>query len=213
MKLLTSILLFLVLGSSTFYAQDFYYGPKIGINVNHLTFSGNDAKEWQDNSKFMVSSHIGGFVEIVYSEFFSVQPELLYSIKGARFKDPAEDDYKSAYVLKNITLPIMFKYFVKEQVSLELGPQVSYLLSAKNIEVNGIFSSNLGSEAAGIDVHDEFNHLDIGIAAGVGYITKTGFYLGARYEYGLLDISESTEMWDNTLKNGTIMVSAGFSFN
>ncbi len=194
-------------------AQEIYYGPKIGINISSLSFSGNDAAVLKQNSGMKLSTHLGGFVEFVINDFFAVQPELLYSVKGARFKTDTDADYKSAFVLEYISLPIMVKYFVKERIAIEAGPQIAYLLRAENVETSGLFSSNLGNEAVAINLYNEMKPLDLGVALGVGYITKSGFYLGARYEYGILDIAKPKDSQDISIKNGNIMLSAGFTLN
>jgi hypothetical protein len=214
MKNKFSILVLVLFGFQILTAQqEFYYGPKVGISASHLLFSGDGTEVLKENSGLAMNTHIGGFVEIVLSEFFSIQPELMYSVKGARFRDNAAEDYKSAFVYKYLTLPVIAKYYATEKISIEGGPYVSYLLSAKNVEVNGIFSSNYGSEAAAIDLKDDRNPLDVGVALGVGYITKTGFYLSTRYEYGLMNSYKSTEFPDVKMNNGNIMLSAGFSLN
>ena len=213
-KVLISLIVIFLGSQMSWSQQDIYYGPKVGFNVSHLMISGQDGALLKDESGMKLSTHIGGFVELVFSDFISLQPELLYNVKGATFKSSEDDDYKSAYVYKYLTLPVMFKYFVKERISIEGGPQFSYLLSAKNVEVNGIFSSNMGSEAAAVNLYDDMKHIDLGFALGGGYITKSGFYFSARYEFGLFDVSkpQDTEK-ELSLRNGSIMLSAGFSVN
>ncbi len=212
MKALYFILL-LFLTNYTCFAQDIYYGPKIGVNVSNMNFSGEDVKELKENSGMKLSTHLGGFVEFAINDYFAVQPELIYTVKGAGFRTDADKSYKSAYVLKYISLPVMAKYFVKERISIEAGPQVAYLLSAKNVEINGIFSSPIGSEAAAIDLYNTTKPIDLGIVLGAGYITKSGFYFGARYEYGIFDIAKPKEGEQKSFRNGNIMLSAGFSMN
>lgn len=193
--------------------REIYYGAKVGMNTSHLFFSGSDTELLKQNSGMKISSHIGGFVEIVFNDFFSLQPELLYSVKGARFRENENTDFKSAYVFKYITLPVLAKYFVKEKITIEGGPYVSYLLSAKNEEIKGFFSSNTGDEEASIDLKKNMNSIDAGVALGVGYITKSGFYLSTRYEYGILNTSKTLEGIDKKINNGNIMLSAGFTLN
>ena len=213
-KAIISLILLTLVMPSTWSQQDIYYGPKVGFNVSHLMISGQDGDLLKDESSMKLSTHIGGFVELVFSDFISLQPELLYNVKGATFKNSEEDDYKSAYVYKYLTLPVMFKYFVKERISIEGGPQFSYLLSAKNVEVNGIFSSNIGSEAAAINLYDDMKPIDLGFALGGGYISKSGFYLSARYEFGLFDVSKPQDTNnDLSLRNGNVMLSVGYSVN
>lgn len=192
-------------------AQDVYYGPKLGLNVTHLMLSGDASEGLKGNNGMKLSTHLGGFVEIIFSDYFSLQPELLYTVKGARFKNEDVDEYKSAYVYKYISLPILAKYYVTKNITIEGGPQISYLLSAKNVEVKGIFSSPVGSEAAAIDLKKDMKPIDLGIALGGSYLTKSGFYLGIRYEFGVFDISNPQDDSDLSIRNGTIMLTTGLS--
>lgn len=191
MNRLFTILFCALFTESILSAQDYNYGPKVGFNVSHIYFSGADTETIQEMSGMKISTHIGGFVEIVFNDFFSVKPELLYTVKGARYRDGADEEYKSAYVYKYITLPVMAKYYIKERISIEGGPYVSYLLSAKNVEINRFFSSNIGSEAAAIDLKGDMNIIDAGVAWGVGYMTKSGFYFSTHYEFGVLNTAKN----------------------
>ena len=213
MRKLSKTVLILLLGFQYLSAQDIFYGPKVGVNINQMMFSGNDTDLLKDMSGMKIASHIGGFVEYFFTDAIAVQPELLYTIKGASFKDATDEEYTSAYVLKYISIPVMAKYYVSKSFSVEIGPYASYLLSAKNVEVNGIFSSALGSEAAAIDLKDSFKPFEFGAALGFTYVTKKGIYLGARYEYGILDIAKPLEDVDASFRNATIMASVGFSLN
>ena len=62
-------------------AQEVQFGAKAGVNFANLT--GDDV----DNSDMRTSFHLGVVAEIKINEKFSVQPELLYSSKGASSKD------------------------------------------------------------------------------------------------------------------------------
>jgi hypothetical protein len=210
-KLAFTIVLFISMLTSL-KAQDIYYGPKVGANLTHFFYSGEDADYLKDMSKLKLASHFGVFAEIVFDDFFSVQPELLYSVKGARYRISDDDDFKSSYVLKYLSLPVVAKYYVTKEISLEAGPQVAYLLSAKNIETSDDLSSNLGEEAASIDIKNQMQSIDFGATAGVGYLTKTGFYISARYTFGILNAHKSLADENTIMHNGAVQVSFGFSF-
>jgi len=212
MKNIVFASLIFVISMANMKAQDVYFGPKVGVNLTHFIFTGEDADSFKDMHKMKLSSHFGGFAEIVFDDYFSLQPELLFSIKGARFRDSDEDDFKSAYVLKYISLPIIAKYYISKEISLEAGPQVAYLLSAKNIETSDTLVSNLGHEAASVDIKDRMEDFDFGVTAGVGYLTKTGFYISARYNFGILNAKIEEEGIDTVFHNGTAQLSFGFSF-
>ena len=137
---------------------------------------------------------------------------MLYSVKGDRFTIDSDDTFESSFVYKYLSLPIVLKYYATEEISIEVGPQVAYLLSAKNLETSELYSSEYGEEEASIDVKDFMQVYDLGATAGVGYLTKSGFYLSARYNMGLINTSKDEADLLGSFKNGTIQLSAGFSF-
>lgn len=192
-------------------AQDVYYGPKLGLNVTHLMLSGEASEGLKGNNGMKISSHFGGFAEIIFSDYFSLQPELLYTVKGSTFKKEVVDEYKSAYVYKYISIPILVKYYVTKDISIEGGPQFSYLLSAKNVEVKGVFSTPIGAEAAAVELKKDMKPIDLGFALGGSYFTKSGIYLGIRYEFGILDVSKPLDESDLSIRNGAIMLTTGLS--
>jgi hypothetical protein len=60
---------------------------------------------------------------------------------------------------------------------LEAGPQVGFLMNAKN---------KVGSTST--DVKDDLNGAVFSIPAGIGYLTSTGLGFDARYNFGISNI-------------------------
>ena len=181
-------------------AQDISYGLKAGLNYSNWSFS-NDGPEFDSRLSF----HVGGVVEFGLSEKFAVQPELLYSSVGAKMdysSSPtrvASDDYL-VYALDYLSIPVMAKYYVAEGFSLEVGPQIGILLSAK-IKYDG------ESE----DVKELFKSTDFGAGIGAGYKMENGLFINARYVLGLSNVLEdSGDEWG---KNNAFQFSLGYKFN
>lgn len=210
MKKILIIVVFTLFYTVSIKAQQIYFGPKLGGNISHFMYSG-DNTSFFDTKKMKLASHIGAFVEIPINDYFSIQPELLYSIKGARFNINTEKDYESKYVYKYLSLPIIAKYFVSEKISLEGGPQFAYLLSAKNIERSDVYASNLGHESASVNIREDMQVYDLGVTAGVGYLTDTNFYISVRYNIGLSNIYKDIPETRNVLRNGVFQLSLGYS--
>ena len=173
-------------------AQEMSFGAKAGLNIANL---GADAET--DGS--LVGFHVGGVAEFPISENFSIQPELLYSMQGAKVVfvdefDVMEADLKLSY----INVPIMAKYYVMEGLSLEVGPQIGFLMSAK-----------VDDE----DVKDGYKSIDFGLNGGVGYKTEMGLFFQARYNAGLAAINEEFE-GDGGAKvtNNVVSFSVGYTF-
>ena len=209
-KIILSVAAMLTFGFVS--AQEVEFGVKGGVNI--ANFTGDET----DDLESKIGFHIGGFAEIKISEKFSVQPELLFSTQGTKMKEKySEDgfDYDVSAKINTsyINIPIMAKLYVTEGFSLEAGPQIGFLMSAKTkaeatVSAGGITQS--GSEE--VDVKDQFNTVDFGLNFGLGYKFTENLSAGARYNLGLSDINKEVEGEAISVKNSVIQVSIGYSF-
>lgn len=189
-------------------AQDVKYGVKGGVNISN--FSGDTDGT---DLKSRVGFNIGGFVEIKFSEKFALQPEILYSTQGTKFKNVGAEVGGSFYTgdinfnLAYINIPVMFKYYGTKKFSIEAGPQIGFLTSAKSkTKLDGFNRTNQ------IDVKDIFESIDFGLNLGAGYDFTENIFVGARYNFGLANIAK-TEAGDNTkLHNSVFSFSVGYKF-
>ena len=200
-KITLSIVAVLAFGFAN--AQEVKFGAKAGLNVSTLTGDVNDASS-------RVGFHVGGFAEIKLSDKFSVQPELLYSAQGAKFETSGagfseEDKFNLAY----LNVPVMAKYYVAEKFSLEAGPQIGFLLSAKN---DFSYSDSGESESGKVDIKDGFKSIDFGVNFGAGYDFTENLSVGVRYNLGLSNIAEKVEGSDAKVKNSVFSLSVGYKF-
>ena len=90
----------------------------------------------------------------------------------------------------------MAKYYVAKGLSIEAGPQIGYLFSAKNESV---------------DVKDSFKKIDFGANVGLGYKLENGLNFGVRYNLGLSNINNVSGSSDK-YKNGVLQASVGYFF-
>ena len=186
------IIAIIVFGLTNLNAQEVKFGAKAGLNLASIT--GDETDGIESRTAF----HVGAVAEISISDKFSVQPELLYSAQGAKDSFEGIDvDAKIDY----LNLPIMAKYYVAEGFSLELGPQVGFLLSAK---------AEGGGES--IDFKDETKGIDFGANFGVGYKLESGLNFGARYNLGLSNINDGEDSDDFKNQNSVIQLSVGYFF-
>ena len=174
-------------------AQEF--GAKAGVNFASL----NGDEDFDGRTSFFV----GGVVEFEISESFSIQPELLYSSQGAKSSFSEEGfDFESTIKLDYLNIPIMAKYYVTEGLSIEAGPQVGFLLSAKaEVKEDG--------ESDSEDIKDELKSVDFGLNFGLGYKLDSGLNFGARYNLGLSNVPDED---DFDLKNGVFQIAIGYFF-
>src|SRR5690606_35993703 len=123
MKKITLTLLGLVAFSTSALAQqEVKFGPKAGVNF--ATFNGKDAGD----AKMLTSFHVGAFAEIMFTDQFAIQPEVLYSAQGAKSEEMGTDiKVKADY----INIPIMAKYYVIDNLAIEAGPYVGFLMKSE----------------------------------------------------------------------------------
>lgn len=152
-------------------AQDVKFGVKAGLNVSNFT---GDVS----NAKSRIGYQVGGLVDIKVSDKFSVQPELVYTSLGAK------DDSFGTSVTVNVdylAVPVMARYYVADKFSLEAGPQIGFLLSAK-----------VKADGDSADVKDSFESTDFGVNLGAGFDFTENLSAGIRYTVGISNIAKDS---------------------
>lgn len=183
-------------------AQETKFGIKGGVNLSTLT---GDVQHTSSKIGF----HIGGFAEFKISDKFSIQPEVLYSTQGTKEKGFGTDfqgqvyEIELNYKLAFINVPILAKYYVAEKFSLEAGPQIGFLVTAKNEYT----APGISEES---DVKNDFGSIDIGVDFGAGYDFTEKFSLGLRYNLGLTNLHKDIDYYK--IKNSVFLLSAGYKF-
>jgi hypothetical protein len=156
-------------------------GIKAGAN-----FADQEVKDI--NTKTVTDFHVGAYLNVNFSDKFGIRPEVLYSAYGTKWDDVKVDyDY--------IAIPIMIRIMPVKILSLEAGPQFSFLTKA---EVEGVG-----------DVKDQLKSNDFGLAFGAGLRLPLGLNVGARYVLGFTNISEVSE---EEIKNRTFQLYLAWTF-
>lgn len=180
------------------------FGLKAGLNLANL---------YSDNVKdenFKAGLNAGLFAKLPVARGFSIQPELLYSNKGARQTydiGPFEGEYR--FNLHYIELPVLAVINVAKNFNIHAGPYVSYLAGAN---ITRLDEDNDVNDITNLEA-DNFNRIDYGLAGGIG-LDFQNLTVGARYNYGLNEIGESGlsgEVTKNS-KNSVINFYVGFAF-
>lgn len=206
-KLFITFLLVFVLASVTrvALAQDngLRVGIKGGLNVTNLwTDEVSD-----DNARY--GFHVGVYTQLFESDVFAIQPEILFSTKGAKFEDDADGFEGSLdFNMNYLDIPVLAVFKLGDAAEIHVGPYFGYLLSAKaNID------GDIDFEEDNID-RSNFKTWDYGISAGVGF-NAGPVQIGARYNYGLQKIADSDEaefvLGDAKHSNAQLYIS--FNFN
>lgn len=202
MKKLLIISAIAFVGLTAVNAQEVEFGLKGGINLSTIT--GDDYVNFDNRTCF----HFGAVVEIGITENFSFQPELLYSCQGSDYGVDDTSIIETKVALFNgtikadyLNIPLMAKYYVSEGLSLEAGPQLGFLISAKD-----------DFEGEEDDIKEFVKNFDLGVNFGLGYKLAGGLNFGARYNVGLTNANDDPDLSDITFKNGVFQFSLGYFF-
>ena len=187
MKRIILVAVVLLAASVDMQAQLVKFGIKAGLNYANQTGSDITINSGNYDKEAITSYHAGLVAEIKLTDGFSVQPELLYSTQGATYKNAAEE-FKNE--LGYLSIPVLAKFHLNKTVSLDLGPQASFLLSERN----------------DFDVKNA-ETFEFGVAGGLGFNITKHFFLQGRYVLGLTEASKEAEV-----KNSVVQISAGFTF-
>lgn len=173
-KYLLALSLFCIVAVSA-RAQKVTPGIKGGLNISDVAGINGDNR---------LSGHVGLFLHSRLSNYWAIQPEILYSGQGQQF---IFLNHEYTLALSYIQIPVMFQFYPVKQFYIEFGPQIGFLLSAKH--------KDDGEETDEVD--ENYKKSDVAISFGAGFqVTRMlGFY--ARYNAGLSDIYKNNPDYYN----------------
>lgn len=204
-------------------AQGVKFGAKAGANMSNLTGDIEDT-----SMKFGFQA--GGFVEVKFTDKWALQPEVLYSLQGAKREYSENDgfeayDYDSKLNLSYINIPVMVKFYPVEKFFLEAGPQVGFLISAKSkTDVSYTSGGTTMSSSETIDEKNTVNTVDFGFNFGLGFDFTENLFANVRYNLGLANVSKedtveeidfedfSVNSTDYSVRSSVISLSIGYKF-
>jgi hypothetical protein len=146
----------------------------------------------------------GGFVQIAFNERFSLQPEMLFVMKGVKLDLPADAGSITAS-LNYVELPLLARYTRALNDVLR-----GYIIAGPSFALKAGTSSTLDAvdQTADMNIDPAFGSRDIGVAFGGG-LERDRFLLEARYTLGLTDIATDFIPHDDALRNRVFSVMVG----
>lgn len=153
-------------------------GIKGGLNVSNLY-----VKDVNDNNaRFGFNGGLYG--QILSSEAFAIQPELLYSTKGSQAEYGGLINSTVRFNLNYLDLPVLAVFKLGPSAEIHAGVYGSYLLNA-NIHYSGNFGTNTDQIS-----RNSLKTYDWGWVGGLG-LNFGAVQIGARYNYGMVPIANS----------------------
>lgn len=225
----TAIVLSFAIMTSSISAAEISLGIKGGLNLAKIRTDEDIAMDEDlsfanDDIKMKPGLIIGGVFGIKLHEMFTIQPEVLFSMKGIK----AEVDESSLKINYNyLEIPVLLRLNIPAGSVIPnfyVGPAVAFRLGINGeAEIMGI-ALDLPDEEIEF-MEENTKSVDFGLAMGGGIDINAGpgnIVLDIRYTLGLLKIQKLTDemedfgMTEDDLseeKNGVLSFMVGYTFN
>ena len=152
--------------SNLLVGQTVEIGIKGGLNLSDIVITNFTNPDAESMYQTKTGMHAGIFAAVGLYDNFNLLGELLYSNRGVRTTERIDLHY--------VTMPILMSYKLTEKFSIEGGPEIGYLASAKANADNVTNTWN--------------NKLDIGVNLGAVYKLSEKIGLNARYYAGFSSV-------------------------
>jgi hypothetical protein len=173
------------------------FGIAGGVNFANQIFK--PTPPYSNAFTSITSFHAGIFVGIPIMKGLTLQPEIMYVGEGSKRADEDGDTSKFHYNYLNV--PVLLKYTSSVGVFAEIGPQIGFVLNAKQDDLTNGSSS---------DIKSYYNTTDFSAVFGVGYIAP--FHLGIDFRYNLGFVNLIKAAGDYSLKNSVFQLGLFYVF-
>lgn len=175
------------------------FGLRAGVNLADLTAknlpAGSPFTEAQSRTAYVV----GAFANIPLAGMFRFQPEADFSSQGGKLQGPSGTTSAGTFeqVLRYVNVPLNVQLMTKKGFFVQAGPQLSYLIDAKVKNSSTTTTTNTGNK-------DAFDKFDFGVTGGLGYLSRIGLGVEARYNWGLANtVADEAPAGSGSYKGGT----------
>lgn len=183
-------------------AQGLTAGVRAGVNVADLSFPDEELAAFDPIVRFVA----GGYVTVPLTSWLELQPEALYSMKGA--SSGGEGGIETEVLLDYLEVPILARH------SWRGRPGRAYFIlggPAFGVRLRARSKTAFNSSVDEVDLSDDIERLDVGITAGGG-VELGAIVIDARYTFGLGDLDASSSAGSAKIANRVFSVTAGLRF-
>lgn len=161
------------------------FGIRAGVNLADLTAKNLPTGSTYTEAQAKTSFNGGIFVNVPLSSMFNFQPELSFSSQGGKLQPPSGNTSAPTIEqdLHYINVPLNFQLKSAKGFFVQTGPQVGFLLDAKQ-------KSTSSSSSAETENEENFDKIDFSWSGGVGYLSRMGLGVDLRYNIGIANIIE-----------------------
>jgi hypothetical protein len=183
------------------------FGIKAGVNMAKLRPSSYGTG--QPNTNMKSSFHAGALVNIpLGTGGFAVQPEAMYSRQGSKMSVTTTvgsvsttQDYEQD--LGYVNIPVMLQWKSAGGFYVETGPQAGFLIEAQQ--------EGPGNNAE-TENKENFKPFDFSWGAGLGFLSRIGLGIGARYNHGFRNVLDNDADANPSLRNSVINIGLSWHF-
>ena len=165
--LVAAALLMAYVANAQLSVGEFAYGVKGGFTTSYITNAHSHNK---------TSFNAGVFIEKRFNRTLGLNVDLLYTRQGFAYRSGA---VKSRWAVGYLQLPVMFKIYLWQGLSVDFGPQFGYNTDAR-------FRTREHRDTDRKKLHG-IESFDFAIPAGISFAYKS-FFMSARYITGLTDV-------------------------
>lgn len=163
------------------------FGLKAGVNLATLHLADEDFPAGMTPNTNLKTSGFGGvFVNVPLAANFRLQPEVVFSSQGSKLEGGALGNDAYEIDAQYINVPVMFQYQTMGGFFVEAGPQLGILVKA---EMDGPDDTGSGD----MDIKDNMKTTDFSLAGGIGYLSRIGLGVNARYNAGISNVFNADE--------------------
>lgn len=181
-------------------AQDFYWGPRVGMNVSSMTKT--------SYSKARIRGSFGLMAGYKINDLIGLQAEALYSLQGSK----VDNDQKDIYSYNYVKIPVLAKVYLIGGLNLEAGVAFNWLVKAQqkwNSNSYDIAGNVIESTTHTRDLMDGCKTFDLTIPVGLNYQFRRWFDVGVRYDISTIRVDENKK---NHAKSSVFSVNLGLRF-
>lgn len=177
------------------------FGARGGLGTT--TFTGSDAGDWG----FGFIGSVAGVLRVSLGESFGVAPEIGLSYRALSYEAKTAG-FKATIDLSALTLdiPLLFQYYVNDSWTVNLGPQLSFIMSSSDQE-----KYTFTTASSTIDNVVSTSLMEAGLAAGAGWNLDRDMIIDLRLFKSFTDFADNSTDYTAT-SISTLTIQAGFTY-
>ena len=159
------------------WAQSFNSGIQVGLNGSQVT--GDQLSGFHKAGIFA-----GIFVNHRAGRLGNLQLEINFTQKGSRKNAQPDKGIYDSYLMRlnYVAVPVLYRFNIKEPLTIDLGFETAFLINAKEKDINGWIEPD--------PTVPYFKDFDFSVFAGLGVEINENWRFVFRYSYSIVPIRE-----------------------